>query len=124
MIDPSLPPVPAELARIADVIGAEPTLALIEAHGGTRLYVPHALTPGHKLIKLLGREAAQRLVAQHGGARLAVPLCKWWVARCYRARGDSIIKIARRLNASERAVWGYLRGEARGRTVPQMELLL
>ena len=65
-----LPPVARELI---EVIGLDATRALIEAFGGTRLYVPGRLAPDHALVKLLGEPAAAALAAHYAGDELGVP---------------------------------------------------
>lgn len=104
----SLPPPPAELAFLTDRIGAEMTLRLIEQHGGTRLHVAKAPTPGSKLARDIGHDAALALAKVWGGDYLKVPLAREWRARVYQSRGGSYAKIARRLGVTEGTVWGYL----------------
>lgn len=50
-----LPPL---LAEIAEVAGEEAALALAQACGGTRVYIPAAPAPDHWISKLIGHEAA------------------------------------------------------------------
>lgn len=101
------PPPPAELDYLVRPLGAAATLALIERHGGTRLYVPRA--PSAELLACLGAEAAAALCAEWGGNYLKPPLAKGWRALVYRAAGDSYSQIARRLGCTEKAVAEHLR---------------
>lgn len=55
------------------VIGLTKTLLLCATLGGTKLYVPDAARPDHRLFKLLGESAFRRLVAEWGCAHLNVP---------------------------------------------------
>ena len=112
------PPPPAPLRALVDLLGVPGTLALLEAHAGTRLYV--AKTPGAAMVSLLGAEAAAALAGAMGGDYLHVPSAKRWRAILYRARGESYARIARRLGIDENSVGRYLR-EA-GVTRRQMEL--
>ncbi|GGG30850.1 hypothetical protein GCM10010964_18460 [Caldovatus sediminis] len=111
-------PPPAELSRLAALIGGEATLRLIEAHGGTRIFVPARPNQGHPLARTIGLEAARALAAEWGSTWLKVPLCRHWRVRVYRARGESYKAIARRLGMDESGVWRILHaarmtGEAR-----------
>jgi hypothetical protein len=101
-------PAPAELAWLADIIGDDATLALIEAHGGTRLYVPRRSPAASRLAEVLGAAAVGQLSATWGGDYLKVPTAKFWRARILRARGKSYAEIARALGATESSVWRWL----------------
>lgn len=101
------PPPPAELAALADVVGAEGTLALIEAYGGTRFYVPKQ-APNAEMVRLLGTAPAATLVRQIGGNAIKVPLAKRWRCLVYRSRGMTYRSIARRLNITEDVVHRWL----------------
>lgn len=98
------PPPPAELAWLTDLIGAEAALVLIEAHGGTRLYIPQEPNQGMAIAREIGLPAARALAARYGRDWIAVPLARNWRARLYRQRGDSYREIARRLGLTESAV--------------------
>lgn len=54
---------PPRLAELAGVIGLAATLRLVEARGGTRVYVPEAANDDHWLMRLIGRGPFERLVA-------------------------------------------------------------
>jgi hypothetical protein len=101
-------PPPAELSRIASLIGEAATLRLIEEHGGTRIYVPAKPHQGHPLALTIGLDAARALASDWGGIWLKVPLCRHWRARVYRARGESYRAIAKRLGMDESGVWRIL----------------
>lgn len=112
---------PAELSALADIIGAEPTLALIEAHGGTNFYVPKT-RPNAEMIALLGEAPASALVRMIGGNRIKVPLAKRWRCLIYRQRGLTYRAIALKLNITEDVVHRWL--QAAQMTRPQGELQL
>lgn len=106
----NLPPPPAELAHLAELLGAEGLFRLLDTHGGTRLYVPRTPAPASPLAVLLGMAAAEQLAAEWGGDYLRVPLAKAWMARCLRARGYSHGMIARHMRTTENTVRLMLQG--------------
>lgn len=112
MTDQPLVPPPAELAWLVDLIGAEATLKLIEARGGTRLYVPRAATPDCVLARDVGLAAAQKMTAEFAGNFITVPVARHWRVRHYRAAGLSCAAVARRLGCHEDTVWRLLRSAA------------
>lgn len=104
-----LPAPPAELSWLSAHLAPPALLALIEAFGGTRIYVPKAPNQASPLVQAIGREAAAALAAAHGGDQLQVPIARHWQVRCLRARGLSYSAIALTLRISEDAVWRHLR---------------
>jgi DNA-binding NarL/FixJ family response regulator len=101
-----LPP-PAELAFLTDAIGAEATLALIEARAGTRVYVPTRIDARAPLAKMIGSKAAAALAAAHGGCYIVPPSAKRWRAQIYTMRGQSAAEVALRLGLDESTVRRY-----------------
>jgi hypothetical protein len=101
-------PPPAELGFLADRIGAAATLALIEAHGGTRVKIPREPNQGSVLARTIGLDAARGLAAWRAGETVKVPLAKVWRIRVYRAEGLSYSQIARKLGVGESVVHKYL----------------
>ncbi|MBF0270880.1 MAG: hypothetical protein HQL98_02230 [Magnetococcales bacterium] len=63
---------PGSLEEIAEVIGREGALQLVNACGGTRIFVPRKLRVQHKLVTMLGFEQARRLSHHFGGETLTV----------------------------------------------------
>ncbi|MBF0192871.1 MAG: hypothetical protein HQL99_17295 [Magnetococcales bacterium] len=63
---------PSSLEEIAEVIGREGALQLVNACGGTRIFVPRKLRVQHKLVTMLGFEQARRLSHHFGGETLTV----------------------------------------------------
>lgn len=106
----TIPPPPAELAPLAQLVGAEALFRLIDAHGGTRLYVPRRPRPDMALVQLLGMDAVQALSAEYDTTQLRVPLARPWFARCLRAQGLSHAAIARRMRTTENTVRVMLAG--------------
>jgi hypothetical protein len=72
----NLPPPSEEMRRLVDIVGAEAAFALIEAHGGTRFYVPK--NPNERLISLIGEMGARALSQAWGGEPVKLPLARTW----------------------------------------------
>lgn len=106
---PDLPPPPAELGWLSQHLAPPALLALIQAFGGTRLYVPKAPNQASPLVQAIGREPALALAAAHGGEELKIPIARHWQVRCLKQRGLSYRQIALQLGISEDAVWTHLR---------------
>lgn len=105
----ALPPPPAELAHLSAHLTAEELLALIEAHGGTRLYIPATPQRDGPVTQAVGIEAAARLAAAMGGDTIKVPLARHWRIRVLRERdGLSYAAIARAVGMTEGAVHRHL----------------
>jgi len=112
------PPPPAELAFLTEAIGAEATLALIEARAGTRVYVPTRVDADAPLVQAIGAAAVAALAKAHAGCYVTPPAAKRWRARVYRARGLSAAAIALKLGVGERTVWKLLAGSCGTRANP------
>lgn len=117
---PVLPTPPAELEWLSQHLAPPALLALIEAFGGTRIYVPKAPNQGSPLVHAIGREAAAALSAAHGGDELKIPIARHWQVKCLRQRGLSYREIALKLRITEDAVWNHL--NAARLTSPQLDL--
>ncbi|WP_439596478.1 sigma factor-like helix-turn-helix DNA-binding protein [Falsiroseomonas sp.] len=109
-------PPPAELDYLADRIGPEATLAVVEQFGGTRIPIPRHPNQGSKLARAIGLAATQALSEWRGGEDVKIPLAKVWRIRLYRAEGCSYTEIARRLGMGESAVHKHL--QLSGQTRP------
>ncbi|MDI4664694.1 helix-turn-helix domain-containing protein [Xanthobacter autotrophicus] len=103
-----LPPPTREVSRLARLIGPEPTLALVERWGGTRLYVPSPIPEGHEIWHVVGVDAARYLAERYGHGQMMVPVARRWRVLVYRARGMSYAQIARAVGGSERSVYRIL----------------
>jgi hypothetical protein len=109
------PPDRAEQER-ADVIGQliglcgeAPVFKLIEAAGGTRLYVPRNPVAGNRISCIVGLGAAKAIGARFGGLNMKLPLARAWRVRVYRGQGMSYAQIASAIGISESAVFGHLK---------------
>lgn len=97
-------PAPAEIHWLSDVVGADAALGMIEAHGGTRVYVPKDINQNSAARLALPLPAARRMAEAYGGEHILVPIARAWRVRLYRAAGMTYPAIARRLGITERAV--------------------
>ncbi len=103
MIKCSLP-APAEIDWLTRIIGADAALSMIEAHGGTRVYVPKDINQNSAARLALPLPEARRLGEAFGGEHIPVPIARAWRVRMYRAAGLTYPAIARKLGITERAV--------------------
>lgn len=106
---------PQSLVDVAEVIGLPATLALVEAAGGVRIYVPERLSDDHRLIEWLGREAAALLSASFAMEELVVPRCAEALRRVRnrqirheRDQGARPAELALRYRLTERQVYTIL----------------
>ena len=104
----TLPRHPAEIDYLVEPLGLDDALRLIEAYGGSRLYVPKMFDPDCKLAQEFGDQMARSMVARWGGDMLKVPSVRWWRILLYRREGMSYAQIARKLGCSETTVWQTL----------------
>lgn len=58
---------PALLQDFVRLIGLTATIAIVQAYGGVRLYVPKQAVPDHPLTKLIGLENLNALCVAVGG---------------------------------------------------------
>ena len=86
------------------LLGADSFVALAEAFGGTRLYVPHGIDADHEIAQAIGMDAAQELSRRYAPDQLRIPLAREARARHYRAQGLSHAQIARKLGLTETAI--------------------
>jgi len=88
------------------LLGDDAFIALAQAYGGTRLYVPVNIPADHDIARAIGKDAADRLSRRYSPATIRVPLARADRARHYRAAGMSNAQIARRLGMTETGVDG------------------
>lgn len=98
------PPANPDRFDLADILSPDQFLALTEAFGGTRLYIPVKAKAAHPLVAVLGEDEAQKLIATIGYGYVCVPLARSFRAQHYRAQGKSMAQIARLLGMSEKGV--------------------
>lgn len=65
---------PDSLVRLAEVVGSEAALKLIDHFGGTRAhYIAREVKPNHPWAQLMGIEAYDALVKEFGGQQIDLP---------------------------------------------------
>lgn len=89
---------------LTKLLGERAFLALVEAFGGTRLYVPRRISADHEIAQAIGEPAAKLLSDRVAPDVLRVPLARELRARHYRAEGLSDAQVARRLGITETGV--------------------
>lgn len=99
------------VADIRDEFGDDAAAAMVEAFGGSKLYVPQHLGRDHRLVEALGLQVARWLHREFRGAYLEVPSCKSAdraardeTMRSEAAAGASLAELARRYRLSRRHV--------------------
>lgn len=115
-----LPPFTPEVKRIGAWLGAEATLTLVEACGGTRIFIPRRPTEANELTAKVGLGVVQLLCEHWGGDYLKVPVARGWRILILRSRGLTYPEIARTLNCSENTVWRTLNKRHRADSQPDM----
>lgn len=90
--------------ELVDVIGEAGLIALAEAFGGRRLYVPLRVNDRHPITVAIGVEATQRLCHHFAASIIRVPLARELRAARYRSEGLSNARIAARLGLTEGGV--------------------
>lgn len=120
----NIPPAPAELRYLADLIGDAATLALIEWRGGTCIHVPAEPKETHELSLAIGWDAAKNLAREWRNNRLKIPTAKRWRAVVYRAQGKSYTQIALAIGVTETAVWRWVGPGAPGMPASAQSSLL
>jgi hypothetical protein len=96
------------LAYLADCIGEDAAMALANAFGGTRLYVPHEPGEHHPITVAIGPANAEKLAAWAGGGSIDVPkqaARQAKVRELYERGALTISGIARETSYSERHVY-------------------
>jgi hypothetical protein len=103
----TLPPPTDDVSRLVELVGPDAALALVEARGGTRIYVGEAIE-GRTVTDIIGVAAAARLAEAFGRETIKVPLAREWRILIYKARGLSYRAIALKAGCSENTVWETL----------------
>lgn len=130
---------PGVLGEIAEIAGLAAALAVAEAVGGTRAYIPRRPDADHWLVRAVGAEAAARiadyLTTGRTGSEIEFPIgpagsyvkerqCRARRLRELTAQGLSNRQTAQRVGITERAV-RLFKARMRGRgDDPQGELAL
>jgi hypothetical protein len=64
---------PPTMRSIAQAIGVEGALLMVQELGGLEYYIPRTAPEHHPLVQLLGAVRFAVLAGRHGGSRVAVP---------------------------------------------------
>lgn len=86
-------PIPPEsISLLVEVLGQDDTLRLIEAKGGTKLWVPSGVNIGpdrlrDELEAEFGAPMVKALIQVYGKGYINVPLCRDWRIALYHQRG-------------------------------------
>ena len=78
----------SELPGLLELLGNDDTLRLVEAFGGTRIFVPIEVKEKHPLREALGLNLYKKLIRYYRGSHLLVPLAKPWRIGVYRQSED------------------------------------
>ena len=103
---------PKSYKLIAQIIGVEPALHLIDAYGGTIIFIPskHALNINHDISRVIGLTSLQKLADQFGNTTLEIPKGNPILLAvrnhhiCELAKRESKPKIARKFNLTLRTI--------------------
>lgn len=103
-----LPPL---LTEICAAIGWKHTLVLVEAHGGTDLFVPSVFHADLPLVQLVEEEASKKLIAKYGGTKIYIARLSQAMRNirnkqiATRLETEPAAKLAREYQISERQIW-------------------
>lgn len=89
------------LGQLREAIGDEAALALIEARGGTAVFVPGDPREEQELVRIVGLDAARELASRWGKEYLSVPMAMDWRIDRLLEKGLSAPKIALALGVHE-----------------------
>lgn len=115
-----LPPPTEDVAPLVALIGDDAALRLLEARGGTRVYVSDP-EEGRALADIVGLDAAAAMRRKYGATRVKLPVGRQWRVLCYKAMGLSRPKIALRAGCSETTVDDIVKRHGRPATT-QLDL--
>lgn len=115
-----LPPATDDVARFVDLIGPEATLKLLEARGGTRLWIPET-SEDSVLAGIVGLDAAEKMYRKYGRGEIKLPLGRPWRVLCYIAMGMNRPQAALKAGTSEGVVHQILQRFGRP-TIIQLDL--
>lgn len=110
---------PKNFSFVAQLLGAEASLHLIDAFGGTRIFIPskHAINVNHTITHTVGLKSLQRLAEQLGKTYIEVPMgTPITIAMRNKAvrdasKKESNTKLARRFGLTLRSIRSILSNE-------------
>lgn len=109
---------PESMAKLSEIIGLPAVLDLMEAFGGTQLWVPEKLSHNHLLVDAIGAEAAQQMCEYMAKERMLVPRgesirreIRNRAIRRERFQGAKLAELAIRYRMTDRQVLNILNAE-------------
>lgn len=93
------------------ILGDDGFIRLVEALGGTRIYVSWEMKDTSEVVQAVGRVAANKLSNAFAPATIRVPLARRERALYYRKTGLSDARIASKLGMTENGVGKLFRRE-------------
>lgn len=102
--------------ELLEMLGEDAFLALVEARGGIRLFVPEDPTDS-QLIDIIGGQAAHRLARKYGRCYIKVPLARTMRALRMVRQGKTNTEVALHLRITESGVEKLLMRARKGEIV-------
>lgn len=93
-----------QVRELADHIGLERAMRLVETLGGLPTYVPHIVAPDSSICQLIDQDLAEALAPIYGGDYLQLPLSRRAMVLWLASKGWTGARIAARLRCAQRTV--------------------
>lgn len=97
-----------DVQKLVELLGEAAALRLIEARGGTRIYVADP-TPETELAQLVGLDGAAAMHDRYGRGWYRVPVARPWRVLCYIAQGANRTQAALKAVCHENTVDDIIR---------------
>jgi hypothetical protein len=107
-----------DVQKLVDLLGEAAALCLVEARGGTRIYIADyaaAPDPEGELAKLVGLDGAVAMYERYGRGWHRVPVARPWRVLCYLAQGMNRTQAALKAVCHENTVDDIVRRYGRPR---------
>jgi hypothetical protein len=108
---PEAVPVPANLLPFVDVLGRDAAIEFLLTFGGQTVYLAADPKGGSEIARTIGLELTRKLTAKLGArtenSYYRIPTAKPFIARCLRADGWTVGRIARRLHVTDTTVQSW-----------------
>lgn len=101
---------PAHLQPFVDLLGEDDAIRFLLEFGGGPVYLSANPTAASSIAAIIGREKTVSLAKELGPGSIRVPQGKPWIAERLRARGISVLGIARQLKMKDDTVRRWLNG--------------
>jgi len=101
---------PAHLEPFVALLGEDDAIRFLLEFGGGPVYLSQNPTSGSSIAAVIGRDKAVALARELGPGSIRVPQGKPWIAERLRARGTSVLAIARQLKMKDDTVRRWLNG--------------